>query len=664
MNDDRNQLSAPYRSAFLDTGDNLLTPTSTMEIVTDEEDEEVGFISHDDAPPGTRALLYLRVSTPGQVNTDYDPEGISLPAQRASCLRKAEQLGLNVVAEYVEPGKSATEMTKRVAFQQMLERIRRERDVDYVVVYELARFARNRLDDAIVMADLKKRGVTLISATESIDDTPVGQLMHGILAAFNEYRSRKDGADVSFKMGEKARKGGTLGQAPIGYLNVLVQTEDGRKIRTVETDTERGPLVEQAWKLYATGDYSLIEIEQIMRDRGLRTRRTPKRTPKPVTAKEWARFFRNNYYVGIVTYKGEEVPGRHQALVDEETFNRVQQVLDEHGVAGERRRVHHHYLKGSLFCGKDRLEGVVRRMIIQRAPGRHGGEYWYFFCIGNQKNAGCHSPYLNVDRVEEAVVEYYKKIAFSPEFIAAMQAALEAMLNETEVTQRLYRKQLQDRLKDLETRETNLIELAADGELPQAKIRSKLTEIAREREVVQAELGKVQLDLSACAEFLTNCLELLRDPYRLYKGASDKVRRRLNQAIFKRLYVFEDKVTGHEFQPVIAELHAVQAGFLALERGHDEATAADMAERVLRQHLPEMQFATRSGGECVKRVTALACAVHSGHVSSNGHMVRHQGLGRTFGTSGHCESVHVREVSSQRSASSNTRARLETCPIS
>ncbi|WP_280330665.1 zinc ribbon domain-containing protein [Nocardia wallacei] len=226
--------------------------------------------------------------------------------------------------------------------------------------------------------------------------------------------------------------------------------------------------------------------------------------------------------IGIVTYKGEEIPGRHQALVDEETFNRVQRVLDEHGVAGERRRVHHHYLKGSLFCGKDRMEGVVRRMIIQRTPGRHGGDYWYFFCIGNQKNAGCHSPHLNADRVEEAVVEHYKTIAFSPEFIEAMRLAIDKMLAESEAAQRLYRKQLQDQLKDLDTRETNLIELAADGELPQGKIRSRLTEIKRDRERLEAELGKVQLDLSTSAEYLRSFLELLRDPTACTRGQATR----------------------------------------------------------------------------------------------------------------------------------------------
>jgi len=144
-------------------------------------------------------------------------------------------------------------MTKRVAFQEMLERIRRDRDVDYVIVYKLSRFARNRTDDAMVMADLQKRGVTLISATEQIDAIPVVQLMHGILAAFNEYRSREDGADIAYKMSQKAKNGGTLGRAPIGYLNVT-ENIDGRKINTVNVDPERAPFVKLAFELYATRD--------------------------------------------------------------------------------------------------------------------------------------------------------------------------------------------------------------------------------------------------------------------------------------------------------------------------------------------------------------------------------------------------------------------------
>ena len=80
-----------------------------------------------------RQVLYLRVSSDGQVKTDYDPEGISIPAQREVCERKARARGLDVVGEYVEPGRSATSMDKRVAFQEMLARIKTDKDVDYVL---------------------------------------------------------------------------------------------------------------------------------------------------------------------------------------------------------------------------------------------------------------------------------------------------------------------------------------------------------------------------------------------------------------------------------------------------------------------------------------------------------------------------------------------------
>ena len=72
------------------------------------------------------AVLYLRVSTTSQVHTDYDPEGISIPAQRLACERKAEQMGLTLVGEYVEPGRSATTIVKRPVFQDMLARIKTE----------------------------------------------------------------------------------------------------------------------------------------------------------------------------------------------------------------------------------------------------------------------------------------------------------------------------------------------------------------------------------------------------------------------------------------------------------------------------------------------------------------------------------------------------------
>jgi DNA invertase Pin-like site-specific DNA recombinase len=142
----------------------------------------------------------------------------------------------------------------------MLQRIRERRDVQYVILHRLSRMNRNRFDDAMVVMELRKVCAALISATEQIDETPVGQLLHGLLAAVNEYRSAEDGADIRCKMGQKAKKGGTLGRAKLGYINVreVIGDEHGRReVATVAVDPDRGPYITQAFELFATNEYTL-----------------------------------------------------------------------------------------------------------------------------------------------------------------------------------------------------------------------------------------------------------------------------------------------------------------------------------------------------------------------------------------------------------------------
>jgi site-specific DNA recombinase len=595
--------TANVTSSYLDPYDDL-----PYEIDQDRTGLQVS--SPDALSPvaGTRAVIYLRVSSAGQVKTDYDPEGISIPAQRTACLRKAEQLGLTVVDEYIEPGKSATEMTKRVAFQQMLTRVRNLRDVDYVTVYKLSRMARNRFDDAIVMADLRKRGVTLISATESIDDSPVGQLMHGILATFNEYQSRESGADIAYKMGQKAKNGGTLGRAPLGYLNVFDRFE-GREIRTISVDPERAPLVRLAFELYATGEYTLADLADELYDRGLRTRPTARYPAQQVSINKLSEMLRDRYYLGYVTYKDEEYKGRHDPLIDEDLFERVQEVIEARSTAGERRRVHHHYLKGSLFCGRCKKTGITQRMILQRTVNARGTEYMYFFCR-NRQDGSCQAPHINVVLIEEAVEQHYARIRFSPEFIADVRTHMAETLGEEEAASRLLRQQLTTELQGLDAREENLIDLAADGTVPQAKIKVKLREIERQRQHLKERLKETTQDLSEGARLIEACLKLLENPQELYRRCDDEQRRLLNQAIFHGLYVEDDQVTEHDLKEPFARLHAVQ---VATQRTTE---AQDASRAVLRTE----------DGPAVDTIEVLLGGIDSAPCSSKPSMVELRGF--------------------------------------
>ncbi|MGV8883769.1 MAG: recombinase family protein, partial [Rhodoglobus sp.] len=501
--------------------------------------------------------------------------------------------------------KSAREMTKRVAFQQMLSRIRNERDVDYVILYKLSRMARNRLDDAIVAADLKKRGVTLVSATEAIDETPVGQLMHGILAAFNEFRSAEEGADIAYKMGEKAKKGGTLGRAPVGYLNTIDRTE-GREIRAVTIDEERAPHVKHAFAMYAAGDATLEDIANELTDRGLRTRATQRRPAGPISVSKIHQMLQDRYYTGVVTYKGDEYDGRHEAIIDDELFEKVQQLLASRGRAVERRRVIHHYLKGSLWCGEcfDR-DGSYRRMIIRRTISRSGEEYFYFFCRGTQDGL-CNAKYSNMQRVEHAVTEHYKTLSFSSEFLSFMHATLDEALADQQSAQRILRTQLTSQLESLDTKESNLLDLAGDGTLPQDKIRARLREISKERERLGAHLGQVEQDLHEAVDFVKANLALLENPYELYLSASDEVRRRLNQALFAHILIHQDDITGHEMEEPFGDLLTAQRTFNASRIGMPPEALHDLAQQTWNSYYPSKDKRAAHMGDSFTSLTLSA----------------------------------------------------------
>ena len=480
-------------------------------------------------------MLYLRVSTASQVHTDYDPEGISIPAQRLACQRKAGQMGVEVVAEYVEPGKSATNIEKRPAFQDMLARISDERDVDYVIVYKLSRLNRNRVDDAKVLMLLRKHKVSLVSATESIDDTPVGQLMHGILASFNEFRSAEDGADIRYKMGQKAKNGGTIGKAPLGYENVPVKV-DGYEVRSVALDEERAPLVKEAWERFATGDYTLERLTEVMTDRGLTSRPTRNRPAGQVTLSKFQQMLRDPYYKGVIEYQGAEYLGRHPALVSPELFDKVQEVLDVRRGRGVRYRKHDHHLKGLLFCERCHKAGRESRLIYTMAKGRNGNLWAYYLCRGRQEGL-CDLPYLPVDIVEEAVIREYAKLELGEDFTTVIIKQLDQVVSDQHKVTAELQASLTLKLQKLEHAEERLIDLVADGTLSSAKARTKLTKINQDRERLSDQVIDADSQLAVGIELVHLALSMLQDPQEAYRQAPDNCRRQLNQAFYQRLYV-------------------------------------------------------------------------------------------------------------------------------
>ena len=484
-----------------------------------------------------QAVIYLRVSTAKQADKDLDPEGFSIPAQRRHCYRKAEEMGAEVVEEFVDQGESARS-ADRPQLQRMLARLREARDVDYVIIHKLDRLARSREDDVLITLAIRKAGAQLVSTVENIDDTPTGKMVHGMMATVAEWFSANNGVETVKGMSEKARKGGTPGKAPIGYLNVR-QVVDGREIRTVAIDEERAPFVQWAFKAYATGDWSLADLTEELAHRGLKSVPVGKRPGVPLARSRVAAMLNNRYYLGYVSFQGVEYPGRHEPLVDPALFNKVQDVLSGRRLARDKFQKHDHYLKGSVLCKRCRS-----RLSLTLARGQHGGLYLYFFCLGRHRRNGCLKKSASVDVVEAKVERLYEAIQLGPKEMARLRARVEKQLADTRDLRLRETRRQKVRLKKLEAERATLMRTLYAGAIPMDLFAEEQARIRRERDEAEAKLNGVGEGFEATERAIRRALDVFENLHSAYLKGSPRVRRLLNQAWWKEMWVDDDGIGG------------------------------------------------------------------------------------------------------------------------
>jgi site-specific DNA recombinase len=399
-----------------------------------------------------RAFDYLRVSSDGQVRTGYDPDGLSINAQREAAEDKAQQLNAKIIREFSDPGRSAfVDLHKRRGFLEMLDELKRcnEREatrVDYVIIWASSRWARS-VEDHFRTHDLvRQAGARLVSITEPMigDDTPESFLFEGIQAVNNQYESMKTGRNVKGGIRRKAQEGGSYGGRRLGYIKSLDELSDGRQIPCVTPDPERHHFLTLGFQLYATGEYSLSQLAKETYRLGLRSLPTRIRVEhedgttswsvKPggkVGIAAWQRMLRNPYYTGQLVYKrgtsDEEVfEGRHAALIDQDTFNAVQIRLDEKRVAGERLQKRQHYIRGSAFC-----DDCGYRLAYGFSRSKSGRRYPYYFCVSRSRGSACtmHTS-ISPELIETAIQRYYREhpIELTAKDIQRRTKAIEALV--------------------------------------------------------------------------------------------------------------------------------------------------------------------------------------------------------------------------------------------
>ena len=289
-----------------------------------------------------RGVGYCRVSTDDQAKN-----GLSMDVQADICKKTMTDDGVKIVEIVSDDGKSGGSM-KRAGMTKVVDMVKNE-EVDFVYTVHSDRIARNTLDYLVFRELLRKHNVELKCIYQPIqDDSATSRTMDTVMASFNEMHRLVTSEKVKETLNAKAKAGYFPSVPPPGYKNIdnPDNTADRLAKKIVAKDLETAPLIREFFKLYATGNFNVYDLRDIMHAKGLRSRRGGKMSPSRLYD-----LLRNRFYLGEVHWGDtHNKDGKHQPLIDDDLFNQVQSILAAHNSHACRRRKYTWLLNGFLYC--------------------------------------------------------------------------------------------------------------------------------------------------------------------------------------------------------------------------------------------------------------------------------------------------------------------------
>ena len=400
------------------------------------------------------AVIYARYSSHSQ-------RDCSIEQQVADCELFAQQNGLRVVKIYADRHLSGT-TDNRPQFQQMLKDAAHGH-WPFVICWKIDRFARNRYDSATYKYKLKKAGVRVLYAKESIPDGPEGILLESVLEGSAEYYSASLAQNIRRGMRFNAENCKVnSGSIPFGYC----KGPDGR-FAIHETNAE---IVRDIFRKAAAG-VPFVDIATELNNKGLKTSRGGRWNKNSFV------LLKNESYIGVYHFSDIRIEGGMPAIIDLGTFLAANERMN----ANRRVRGRHHDGGDYLLTGKLKCAHCGSYMVGFSGTAKNGESHYYYGCQKRRRERACKKANVPREWIEkvvvkaaldyvlrpdvmewitDAVMEYQEREAASSQ-LAALTAELEENQKATDNVMRAIEAGIitattKQRLLDLETKAKDL----------------------------------------------------------------------------------------------------------------------------------------------------------------------------------------------------------------
>lgn len=468
-----------------------------------------------------RVAIYTRVSTEMQA---LDKCSLSVQAEKLEAYCKARDW--SIVKEYVDPGFSGSNMD-RPGLKKMLSDISAG-NIDMVLVYKLDRLSRSQRDTLYMIEDLfLKNNVDFVSMTENFDtSTPLGRAMIGILSVFAQLE--REQIKERMAMGNVARAASGLWRggsgAPIGYDYV-----DGK----LEVNDYEAMQARLAFDLFLKG-YTYHGISTEMQKRGYTNKygswKYPNIIPKVLT---------NPVYIGKVRYAGEEYEGKHEPIIDMDTWNAVQirykevtKGLSDNQKSGFKAKK---LLSGFMWCSECGARYFFHNCVRKNVKGERV-YYNYYQCYTRaahkrmRRADRCPNISWKQDVLDNLIIAEIKKLSFDPNII-------DSMVNESKLKSNdelaMRSKAITDRITEIDKQTSKLMDLYTVGSIPIDVISEKANALNNERCLLEEELDSIQPDEPVLS--ISDAKRIAKTACEVFEHGSFEEQRQLVDALIERI---------------------------------------------------------------------------------------------------------------------------------
>lgn len=389
-----------------------------------------------------RCAIYTRKSHEEGLDQEFN----SLDAQRESAeayIESQKLLGWKAIPTHYDDGGFSGGTMGRPALKRLLADIDAGL-IDVIVVYKIDRLSRSLLDFMKMIELFNEREVSFVSVTQHFSTTdPTGRMFLGILITFAQYEREVIGERIRDKVAAAKRRGKYCGGVPpLGY-------DVERENKKLVVNQNEARLVGHIFKRYAQLG-SARQVAKELNESGNKTKSWTTKKGKERMGGEWNtsqvyRLLNNRLYLGEIAYKGKNYPAEHDALIEQNVWDKAQALLSEnHRAKVTRARVKTiSPLSGVIRCGHcDCSMGITYTKKKDR-------RYSYYICEKDQKRPVSQCPLKRIPSgdIEKAVLEQLSAVFRTPTLVAKTYFTARELENEERERLDTERTELQRKLK-------------------------------------------------------------------------------------------------------------------------------------------------------------------------------------------------------------------------